>query len=1121
MDVDGYTWFGFNRTVKHRNAPKTFGGIGLLVRDSIYNEFRISTIDKSFEGILGVKFVKNDADVSFIVYCCYLPPDNSPYGRNATDFFGHLITQMYINSEVNYMFFCGDINGRIGDLSDVVDVIDNLPSRKSIDHIKQGHCDAMIDFLHDGKVCVLNGRLDPEKDNFTYISDKGKSVVDYIMVPHDCYANCKSFQVMTMSDIIDRYSLQSFISERCKPPDHSLLVCHFTLEHYMIHSENDMEETELNSSKVKYRFDRAPDLFMSSDVWKSGVRKMIEHCISIQKSQEEVDKLYTEFNAMLLEEMDEYVKYTSASTSCRKRLKNHKPYWNDELLELWKNMNKAEKEFCACNGSRRQRSLKRELYMAKREHFDKALRQAERKYNLQVITDIENVCTNNPREFWKHVKSLGPRKSNKVPLKVYENGVLTNNLNDVLYNWKHEFETLYNRPMENMNDQEQQYYERIQQTKINRENEMSYDGYVENEFINGDITLTEIEHITQKLKNNKSSGFDKIPNEVLKNADVQNMLWKLFNTFFQLGMTPTIWLKTIIVPIPKSATKDPHVPLNYRGISLLSCVLKAYSGILNKRVTDYCELMEIFSDEQNGFRKDRSCVDHIFTVTSVVRNRMSNNLPTFACFIDMQKAFDWVDRDLLMYKMLMHNIDGKVYHAIKALYSHPISCIKINDKYTEWFPTTSGVKQGDCLSPTMFGIFINDLVTDLKSLGIGVKIVDEIISILLFADDIILLAESEEDLQKMLDCTNEWCKKWKMFVNKDKTKIVHFRNKRKPQTMYKFLFDESELEIVSQYKYLGIILTEHLDFNGTADVLAGGAGRALGAIISKFKYFRNIGHSTFTKLFDTSVIPIIEYGAEVWGYKKYTSCEKVQNRAIRYFMGVHPKTPIPALNGDMGWIATDVRRHNAMIRYWNRLMNMNNERITKKVFIWDKSLCKENWSSEVKCLLSSAGMIECFNFDRLCDVELFKTRKTELFTEEWKLDVSNKPKLRTYSLFKHTLELDQYVKCTLSRRQRSLFAQFRMGILPLHIETGRFRGLDVEERLCQVCNSGEIEDEIHFLCKCNKYNNIRNRLFRNVDEQYNVWNVTDKFVYLVKSKWRQASKFICEAWNVRQNHLYN
>ena len=103
----------------------------------------------------------------------------------------------------------------------------------------------------------------------------------------------------------------------------------------------------------------------------------------------------------------------------------------------------------------------------------------------------------------------------------------------------------------------------------------------------------------------------------------------------------------------------------------------------------------LFSDAQNGFRKGRSCSDHIFTLTSIIRNRQAQNLPTFASFIDMQKAFDWVNRDLLFYKLLLHNIDGKVYKSVKSLYNHPTACIKLNNRLTDWFEVESGVKQGD------------------------------------------------------------------------------------------------------------------------------------------------------------------------------------------------------------------------------------------------------------------------------------------------------------------------------------------------------------------------------------------------------------------------------------------
>ena len=176
----------------------------------------------------------------------------------------------------------------------------------------------------------------------------------------------------------------------------------------------------------------------------------------------------------------------------------------------------------------------------------------------------------------------------------------------------------------------------------------------------------------------------------------------------------------------------------------------------------------------------------------------------------MQKAFDWVNRDLLFYKLLEYNIDGKIYNCIKAMYNHPLSYIKLNSYVTEWFPTDSGVRQGDSLSPTLFALFINDLAKEMKTLDIGVKTIDnEKVCILLFADDIVILAENEQDLQILMNFVDVWCKKWKMKVNIDKTKVVHFRNKRYPRTQQPFYLGDIEVEKIDKYKYLGIYLDEY------------------------------------------------------------------------------------------------------------------------------------------------------------------------------------------------------------------------------------------------------------------------------------------------------------------------
>ncbi len=229
------------------------------------------------------------------------------------------------------------------------------------------------------------------------------------------------------------------------------------------------------------------------------------------------------------------------------------------------------------------------------------------------------------------------------------------------------------------------------------------------------------------------------------------------------------------------------------------------------------------------------------------------------------------------------------------MYNYPLSCDKLNSNVTDWFPIESGVHQGDSLSPTLFAKFINVLASEMK-LDIGIDIENGNICILLFADDIVILAEDEKKLQILLDFTNEWCQKWRMKINNDKTKvIIHFRKISTKIINVTFQLDEHEVKKVDRYKYLGVYLDEYLDYETIANTLSGAAGRALGSIISKFKSFINVGLKTYSKLYYSGVVPILDFCSGVWGFQKMDTCNKVQPRVLRYFLGIHSKTHILAL----------------------------------------------------------------------------------------------------------------------------------------------------------------------------------------------------------------------------------
>ena len=139
----------------------------------------------------------------------------------------------------------------------------------------------------------------------------------------------------------------------------------------------------------------------------------------------------------------------------------------------------------------------------------------------------------------------------------------------------------------------------------------------------------------------------------------------------------------------------------------------------------------------------------------------------------------------------------------------------------------------------------------------------------------------------------------------------------------------------------------------------------------------------------------------------------------------------------MGWFSLSVDRSVSMVRFWNRLINMSNDKLTKRMFLKDYQLCHNNWSSHIKFILEISRDIVNFNLKRECKIANVRKALIEQFIVEWNQQMLQKPKLRTYVTFKHVFATETYIMQTLSRSRRSFLVQFRLEILPLEIKTGR------------------------------------------------------------------------------------
>ena len=299
------------------------------------------------------------------------------------------------------------------------------------------------------------------------------------------------------------------------------------------------------------------------------------------------------------------------------------------------------------------------------------------------IEKLRNLQKTNSKEYWKIINSV-EQKETRRPL-----------LNDLYTYFKNLNSSEYSQSFDDATGRDESQPDSHQE--INHE-------------INQHISESEIISAIKKIKNNKSPGIDNILNEHIKTTMslFLPIYIKLFNIVFYSGIVPDSWSGGDILPIYKNKG-NVNSPENYRPITLLSCLGKVFTSIINNRLSTFAEKYETICPNQAGFRKGLSTIDNLFIIQSLIEISKSYKNKLFCAFIDFKQAFDNVWRGGLWTKLRSYNVNGKCLKLIQNMYENIKSRLSTADGSSAFFPCCKGVRQGENLSPILFSFYLNDL----------------------------------------------------------------------------------------------------------------------------------------------------------------------------------------------------------------------------------------------------------------------------------------------------------------------------------------------------------------------------------------------------------------------------
>ena len=500
-----------------------------------------------------------------------------------------------------------------------------------------------------------------------------------------------------------------------------------------------------------------------------------------------------------------------------------------------------------------------------------------------------------------------------------------------------------------------------------------------NEQYNKDFSLKELKKALKKC-HDTAVGCDDIHYQYLKHLPFRSLdsLLRIFNQIWHTGILPDSWKEAIVIPIPKPG-KNSTNPANYRPIALTSCICKTMERMVNDRLVWFLEKNKLIAAVQSGFRKQRGTLDHLVRFETFIREAFIQKEHVVSVFFDLESAYDTTWKYGIMNDLHDFGIRGRLAYFISAFLNERQFRVRVGDTLSNPHEQEMGVPQGSILSVTLFSVKINDIV---KSVCPGVEC-------FLYVDDFCICYRSkhmhtiERQLQQVLNNLSKWSSENGFKFSKTKTKCMHFCQSRKLHLDPELTLDGVQIEVVPEFKFLGLLFDSKLSFIPHINYLSNKCQKALNLLRVVSSMDWGADRKVLLRLYRTLVRSKLDYGCIVYGSARQSYLRKldsIHNQGLRLALGAFRTSPVNSLYAEANEPSLNLRRKKLSLQYYLKL-KANRENPTHKAVF--EPLYKDEFIQKDRIIppfsLRCEADMNCIDID-LEDVANHKISEVPLWT---------------------------------------------------------------------------------------------------------------------------------------------